>query len=33
MQEFLARWIEPLRERPEGKSLRWSIDVDPVDLY
>jgi primosomal protein N' (replication factor Y) len=33
MQEFLARWIEPLRERPEGKPLRWSIDVDPVDLY
>jgi len=33
MQEFLARWIEPLRERPEGKALRWSIDVDPVDLY
>jgi len=18
---------------PEGKALRWSIDVDPVDLY
>ena len=33
MQDFLARWIEPLRERPEGKALRWSIDVDPVDLY
>jgi primosomal protein N' (replication factor Y) len=33
MQDFLARWLEQLRERPEGKPLRWSIDVDPVDLY
>jgi primosomal protein N' (replication factor Y) len=33
MQDFLARWIAPLRERPEGKPVRWSIDVDPVDLY
>jgi primosomal protein N' (replication factor Y) len=33
MQEFLTGWIERLRALPEGKALRWSIDVDPVDLY
>ncbi len=33
LQEFLSRWLDTLREMPEGKALRWSIDVDPVDLY
>jgi len=25
--------LPTLRDAPEGKRLRWSIDVDPVDLY
>jgi primosomal protein N' (replication factor Y) len=33
LQAFLSRWLETLREMLEGKALRWSIDVDPVDLY
>ena len=33
LQAFLAHWLDTLREMPEGKALRWSIDVDPVDLY
>jgi primosomal protein N' (replication factor Y) len=33
LQAFLSRLLETLREMPEGKALRWSIDVDPVDLY
>jgi primosomal protein N' (replication factor Y) len=33
MQSFLARWIAELRTLPGAKPLRWSIDVDPVDLY
>jgi primosomal protein N' (replication factor Y) len=33
MQTFLVRWLETLRALPEGNALRWSIDVDPVDLY
>ena len=33
LQAFLTRWLDVLREMPEGKALRWSIDVDPVDLY
>jgi len=33
LQTFLAGWIDQLRALPSGKALRWSIDVDPVDLY
>jgi len=33
LQAFLSRWLDTLREMPDGKALRWSIDVDPVDLY
>jgi len=33
LQEFLTGWLERVRALPEGKALRWSIDVDPVDLY
>jgi len=33
LQAFLSRWLDTLREMPEGKAVRWSIDVDPVDLY
>jgi len=33
LQEFLSAWIATLRALPEGRTLRWSIDVDPVDLY
>jgi primosomal protein N' (replication factor Y) len=33
MQSFLARWIGALRALRNTKPVRWSIDVDPVDLY
>jgi len=33
LQGFLTEWMERLRALPEGKALRWSVDVDPVDLY
>jgi primosomal protein N' (replication factor Y) len=33
LQSFLTGWIERLRAMPAAKALRWSIDVDPVDLY
>ena len=33
MQAFLPPWLETLRARPGPRALRWSIDVDPVDLY
>lgn len=30
LQDFLKAWLAQLRELP-GKSVRWSLDVDPVD--
>ena len=33
LQTFLDGWIDALRALPGSKALRWSIDVDPVDLY
>lgn len=33
LQAFLPGWLEQLRALPETKRVRWSVDVDPVDLY
>ena len=33
LQGFLPQWLEQLRTLPEAKRVRWSLDVDPVDLY
>jgi primosomal protein N' (replication factor Y) len=33
LQTFLDGWIDALRALPGSKAQRWSIDVDPVDLY
>jgi primosomal protein N' (replication factor Y) len=33
LQAFLPPWLEGLRAWPHARKLRWSIDVDPVDLY
>jgi primosomal protein N' (replication factor Y) len=33
LQAFLPGWLEALRALPGERQLRWSIDVDPVDLY
>ncbi|MFC4819817.1 primosomal protein N' [Dokdonella ginsengisoli] len=33
LQAFLPRWLDALRELPGTRAVRWSIDVDPVDLY
>ncbi|MBO9662079.1 primosomal protein N' [Dokdonella sp.] len=33
LQAFLPRWLDALRAIPGARALRWSIDVDPVDLY
>ena len=33
LQAFLGPWLERVRALPEGRRVRWSIDVDPVDLY
>jgi len=33
MQRFLAVWRTRLDELQAGRSTRWSIDVDPVELF
>ncbi|MEP7044179.1 MAG: primosomal protein N', partial [Dokdonella sp.] len=33
LQGFLPHWLDALRAIPGERQLRWSIDVDPVDLY
>jgi len=33
LHAFLANWLERLDNEPLGKKVRWSLDVDPLDLY
>ncbi len=33
LQGFLPGWLDRVRGLPGARHLRWSIDVDPVDLY
>ena len=32
LQNFLATWVEPLGELKSARKVRWSIDIDPLDL-
>ncbi|GAA0725045.1 primosomal protein N' [Dokdonella soli] len=33
LQGFLPTWLDAVRALPGERKLRWSVDVDPVDLY
>jgi primosomal protein N' (replication factor Y) len=33
LHAFLPEWIARLRALSEARRVRWSIDVDPIDLY
>jgi primosomal protein N' (replication factor Y) (superfamily II helicase) len=33
LQKFMAGWIPALEALPEGKRVRWSIDVDAIELF
>jgi primosomal protein N' (replication factor Y) len=33
LRQALAAWLPQLQGLPQPRGLRWSIDVDPVDLY
>ena len=33
LHRFLAPWLTHLEEHKASKKVRWSLDVDPVDLY
>lgn len=33
LRKALAAWLPALQALPQPRGLRWSLDVDPVDLY
>jgi primosomal protein N' (replication factor Y) len=33
LQKLLARWLPELEALPQAKRVRWSIDVDPAELF
>jgi primosomal protein N' (replication factor Y) len=33
LQPFLAAWRERFAELPETRRVRWSLDVDPIELF
>ena len=33
LRRFLDAWIPQLWARPADRQVRWSLDVDPVELY
>ncbi|WP_062379240.1 primosomal protein N' [Pseudomonas abietaniphila] len=33
LHKLLALWMLALENMPSGRQVRWSLDVDPVDLY
>ncbi|MFK3797986.1 primosomal protein N' [Pseudomonas sp. NPDC088444] len=33
LHKLLASWLLILESLPSGRAVRWSLDVDPVDLY
>jgi len=33
MHALLAGWLKEIRELPESRRVRWSLDVDPIELF
>ena len=33
LQKFLHEWLPNVETLPEAKRVRWSIDVDPAELF
>jgi primosomal protein N' (replication factor Y) len=33
LQRLLSQWIPLLETLPEARKVRWSIDVDPAELF
>ncbi len=33
LHTFLSEWLEELTQARAGRRVRWSLDVDPIDLY
>ncbi|MNE91315.1 Primosomal protein N' [compost metagenome] len=33
LHRLISAWLLVLEQMPAGRQVRWSLDVDPVDLY
>src|SRR5690606_38864455 len=33
LHRLISAWLLALEQMPSGRQVRWSLDVDPVDLY
>jgi primosomal protein N' (replication factor Y) len=33
LQRLLARWLPVVEDLPEARRVRWSLDVDPLELF
>jgi primosomal protein N' len=33
LQKLLSTWVPALEDLKEASRVRWSIDVDPVELF
>jgi primosomal protein N' (replication factor Y) len=33
LQQFLSDWVPRLADLPSSRSLRWALDVDPLDVF
>jgi primosomal protein N' (replication factor Y) len=33
LHAFLPNWLAQLRDDAAARRVRWSLDVDPIDLY
>ncbi|MNP19854.1 Primosomal protein N' [compost metagenome] len=33
LHRLLTPWLQTLEQLPGGRQVRWSLDVDPIDLF
>ena len=33
LHNCLSAWLPLIEELPEARKVRWSLDVDPMDMY
>ena len=33
LHKLLAHWLPIIEAMPGGRAVRWSLDVDPIDLF
>ena len=33
LQKFMSAWLPHVEALPEARRVRWSIDVDPIELF